>query len=230
MSCWGAITKLITNLTTAIPYVGITILEWIRGGYSINNATSNRFSSPHFIITFIIIFIILIQLYFLHETGSNNPITQSGYFYKIPFNIYFTLKDLLGFIIFFIIFIFINFQYRYIFGDPDNFTEINPPIIPTHVQPEWYFLYTYAILRTIQNKLGGIIALLSSVIILYTLKWIRHSIKSNAFSPLNRIAYWLFINNFILLTHIGRRVIEPPFITTSQTLDINYYLYFILAH
>jgi len=228
ISYWGA--TVITNLTTAIPYIGITIIEWIWGGYSINNATLNRFFSLHFILPFIIIFIILIHLFFLHETGSKNPIGLNRNFYKIPFNIYFTLKDLIGFIIFFIIFIFINLQYPYIFRDPDNFIEANPLVTPTHIQPEWYFLFAYAILRSIPNKLGGIIALLASILILYTLKWNKYHIKSNTFYPFNQFIYWLFINNFILLTYIGRQVIEPPFITISQILSINYFLYFIINH
>jgi ubiquinol-cytochrome c reductase cytochrome b subunit len=228
ISYWGA--TVITNLTTAIPYVGIIIIEWIWGGYSINNATLNRFFSFHFILPFIIIFIIILHLYFLHETGSKNPLGVNRNFNKIPFNIYFTLKDTFGFILLFIIFIIINLQYPFIFRDPDNFTEANPLVTPTHIQPEWYFLFAYAILRSIPNKLGGIIALLSSILVLYTLKWIKYHIKSNAFYPLNQIIYWLFINNFILLTYIGRQVIEPPFITIRQILSINYFIYFIIIH
>jgi len=190
ISYWGA--TVITNLTTAIPYVGIIIIEWIWGGYSINNATLNRFFSFHFILPFIIIFIIILHLYFLHETGSKNPLGINRNFNKIPFNIYFTLKDTFGFILLFIIFIIINLQYPFIFRDPDNFTEANPLVTPTHIQPEWYFLFAYAILRSIPNKLGGIIALLSSILVLYTLKWI----KFYSFNLYRQASNWTSFHNY----------------------------------
>jgi len=186
----------------------------------------NGFFSLPFILASIIIFIIIWHLFLLHETRSKNQnrnrskIGINRNLNKILFNVYFTLKDIFGFILFLIIFMFINLQYPFIFRDSDNFTEANLLVTPTHIQPEWYFLFAYAILRSIPNKLGGMIALLSSILILYTLKWIKY-IKSNTFYPINQLIYWFFINNFILLTYIGRQVIELFSIHNYQTNSIN---------
>lgn len=227
ISFWGA--TVITNLVSTIPYIGITLVEWIWGGFSINNATLNRFFSLHFILPFIILIIVIIHLYFLHSSGSSNPLGTNRNFYKIPFHIYFSFKDLLGFISFLIIFTLIILQYPYIFRDPDNFIPANPIITPIHIQPEWYFLFAYAILRSIPNKLGGVIALLISILILYTLPFQKIFIPSLIFYPLNQLLFWIFINIFILLTWAGAQAIELPFITIRQCLSIFYFLYFIIS-
>jgi len=227
ISFWGA--TVITNLVSTIPYIGNLIVQWLWGGFSINNATLNRFYSLHFILPFIILFIILLHLFFLHETGSSNPLGLNRNLYKIPFHIYFTIKDIYGFIIFIIIFLLINLEYPYIFSDPDNFLPANPIVTPIHIQPEWYFLFAYAILRSIPNKLGGVIALLFSILILYFLPLINSKLNSLSFYPLNQIIFWIFRNIFILLTWIGSQVIEPPFIIIGQTLSIIYFLYFIFS-
>jgi ubiquinol-cytochrome c reductase cytochrome b subunit len=226
ISFWGA--TVITNLVSTIPYIGNLIVQWIWGGFSINNATLNRFYSIHFILPFIIIIIVLIHLFFLHLTGSSNPLGTNRNLYKIPFHIYFTSKDIYGFIISFIIFFFINLEIPYIFRDPDNFLPANPIITPIHIQPEWYFLFAYAILRSIPNKLGGVIALLSSIIILYFLPLISINLNSLTFYPLNQYLYWVFTNIFILLTWAGRQPIEIPYILIRQILSICYFLYFII--
>lgn len=228
ISFWGA--TVITNLVSTVPYIGNLIVSWLWGGFSINNATLNRFYSFHFILPFIILLFILLHLFFLHSTGSSNPLGTNRDYYKIPFHLYFTYKDILGFIIFSLIFIFIILQWPYIFRDPDNFTPANPMITPVHIQPEWYFLFAYAILRSIPNKLGGVIALLSSIIILYTLPLINYYIKisSNRFNPINQILFWIFINNFILLTWAGAQAIEYPYITISQILSSTYFLFFLI--
>lgn len=226
ISYWGA--TVITNLITTIPYIGNTIILWIWGGFSINNATLNRFFSIHFILPFIIIIIIIFHLYFLHITGSNNPLGINSNLNKIPFHLYFTLKDLLGFSIFLSIFSIIILQYPYIYRDPDNFIPANPIRTPTHIQPEWYFLFAYAILRSIPNKLGGVLALLSSILILYLLPLINLKILTINFNPIIQLFYWLFINNFLLLTWAGTQLIEPPFIQISQILSILYFNFFIL--
>lgn len=227
ISFWGA--TVITNLVSTIPYIGNIIVIWIWGGFSINNATLNRFFSIHFILPFIISLIVIIHLFFLHETGSSNPLGTNRNLYKIPFHNYFTIKDTLGFIIFIIIFWIINLEYPYIFRDPDNFTPANPMVTPLHIQPEWYFLFAYAILRSIPNKLGGVIALLSSIFILYFLPLIYTKFNSIALYPLNQLLYWLFINTFILLTWAGAQVIEHPYILMRQTLSIIYFSYFFLS-
>lgn len=227
ISFWGA--TVITNLVSTIPYIGNIIVQWIWGGFSINNATLNRFYSLHFILPFIISMIVLLHLFFLHQTGSSNPIGRNRNFNKIPFHTYFTFKDIFGFLIFLLIFFTINLEIPYIFRDPDNFTPANPIITPIHIQPEWYFLFAYAILRSIPNKLGGVIALLSSIIILYFIPLINIKFNSLSLYPLNQFNYWIFINIFILLTWAGAQPIEPPFIIIRQTLACLYFLYFFLS-
>nr|YP_010872873.1 cytochrome b [Pheidole smythiesii]WGV34060.1 cytochrome b [Pheidole smythiesii] len=226
MSFWGA--TVITNLMSTIPYIGNTVVMWIWGGFSINNATLNRFFSLHFILPFIILMLVIIHLYFLHSTGSNNPLGVNSNLNKIPFHIYFSYKDLLGFIMLTFSLTIITLQYPYIFSDPDNFIPANPMITPIHIQPEWYFLFAYAILRSIPNKLGGVIALLMSIIILYTLPLMYSTMNTLSFYPPTQIFYFIFINNFILLTWAGAQPIEPPYMYISQLLSIIYFLYFIL--
>lgn len=226
ISYWGA--TVITNLITSVPYIGNIIISWIWGGFSINNATLNRFFSLHFILPFIIIIAVIFHLYSLHITGSNNPLGTNSNLYKLPFHLYFTLKDLLGFIIFLSIFSLIIIQYPYIFNDPDNFTPANPIRTPTHIQPEWYFLFAYAILRSIPNKLGGVLALIISIIILYFVPIINLKILSITFNPIAQILFWLFINNFILLSWLGSQLIEPPFVHLRQFLSFSYFRFFIL--
>lgn len=228
ISFWGA--TVITNLLTTIPYSGPLIVEWLWGGFSINNATLNRFFSFHFITPFIILILVIIHLYFLHTTGSKNPLGIKRDLNKIPFHIYFTLKDLIGFVTFRIIISIIIFQYPYILRDPENFTQANPLVTPTHIQPEWYFLFAYAILRSIPNKLGGVIALTLSILILYTHKWTRYHFKTNSFYPFNQFLYWIFVNTFILLTFIGAQIIEYPFINISLIISIIYFTHFFLIH
>lgn len=226
ISFWGA--TVITNLVSTVPYIGNLIVQWIWGGFSINNATLNRFYSLHFILPFIIIIIVLIHLFFLHSTGSSNPLGTNRNLNKIPFHIYFTSKDIYGFIFFFLIFFLINLETPYIFSDPDNFLPANPIITPIHIQPEWYFLFAYAILRSIPNKLGGVIALLSSIIILYFIPLISIKFNSLSFYPLNQYLFWIFINIFILLTWGGAQPIELPYIFIRQILSFCYFFYFIL--
>lgn len=226
ISFWGA--TVITNLISTIPYIGTIIVIWIWGGFSINNATLNRFFSLHFILPFIILILVIIHLYFLHQTGSNNPLGTNRNLSKIPFHIYFSYKDLLGFTIITFLLTFISLQYPYIFRDPDNFSPANPIITPIHIQPEWYFLFAYAILRSIPNKLGGVIALLISILILYLLPLIYSFMNTLSFYPLTQIFYFIFINNFILLTWAGAQPIELPYIYIRQFLSLIYFIYFIV--
>nr|YP_009735125.1 cytochrome b [Acropyga guianensis]QBG38612.1 cytochrome b [Acropyga guianensis] len=226
MSFWGA--TVITNLITTIPYLGNFIIQWIWGGFSINNATLNRFYSFHFILPFMIMILIILHLFFLHSHGSSNPLGMSSNLNKIPFHLYFSLKDMLGFSMFLLIFLIINLEYPYIFSDPDNFQLANPLITPIHIQPEWYFLFAYTILRSIPNKLGGVIALLLSIFILYFLPMMNWMINSLTFYPFNQIIFWMFINVFILLTWAGTQIIEYPFILISQIMSLLYFIYFIL--
>nr|ARX79607.1 cytochrome b [Formica rufa group sp. PopL_motAnk_a] len=228
MSFWGA--TVITNLVSTIPYIGNLMVQWIWGGFSINNATLNRFYSIHFILPFIIMMMVMLHLFFLHTTGSSNPLGINSNLYKIPFHIYFSIKDMLGFMIFLFFFWLINIEYPYIFSDPDNFIPANPMVTPIHIQPEWYFLFAYAILRSIPNKLGGVIALLSSIIILYFLPLINVKLNSFTFYPINQIMYWIFSNTFILLTWAGSQVIEYPFIIITQIMSYIYFMYFVFSY
>lgn len=227
ISFWGA--TVITNLLSAIPYIGNIIVQWVWGGFSLNNATLARFFSIHFIIPFVIIAITIIHLFFLHETGSNNPLGLNSNLDKIPFHPYFSLKDLIGFILIIIILIILISINPYILGDPDNFLPANPISTPPHIQPEWYFLFAYAILRSIPNKLGGVIALFISIIILISLP-ITHIklIQRNNFNPLNKLLFWLFIVIVIILTWIGIKPVEKPYIIIGQILTISYFMFFIL--
>lgn len=226
ISFWGA--TVITNLLSSIPYLGTNITLWIWGGFSINNSTLNRFYSFHFILPFILIILIILHILFLHETGSNNPLGINRNLFKIPFHPYFSIKDFLRLIVIIILFNLIILIYPYITSDPDNFIPINPLITPPHIQPEWYFLFAYAILRSIPNKTGGVIALIISIIILYSLPFIKSpTIRSIIFYPLNQMIFWIFINSFLILTLLGIYPIEPPFIILRQITTLCYFTYFI---
>ena len=227
MSFWGA--TVITNFLSAIPYIGTDIVQWVWGGFSVNNATLNRFFSLHYLFPFILIGLILIHIIYLHTTGSNNPIGLNSNSDKIPFHIYFTIKDLYGFLLVFLLLSFLVFYFPNYLGDPENFINANPLVTPIHIMPEWYFLFAYAILRAIPNKLGGVISLIASIMILIILPFIHTSkLKGLIFRPLGKLFYWLFIFNFILLTWIGSKPIEDPFILISQISSTFYFAYFLI--
>jgi ubiquinol-cytochrome c reductase cytochrome b subunit len=226
MSFWGA--TVITNLLSAIPYIGTSFVQWIWGRFSVDNATLNRFFALHFILPFIVTRLVIIHLIFLHDTGSNNPlgIINTN---KINFYPNFLIKDLIGFLFFFILLIYINFYKPYILGDPDNFILASLIVTPIHIQPEWYFLFAYAILRSIPNKLGGVIALILSIAILFILPLINfNKFQGSQFYPLRQIIFWFFFNNVLLLTWIGICPVEPPFINIGQLLSIIYFLFYFL--
>jgi len=224
---WGA--TVITNLLSAIPYLGKILVEWIWGGFAVDNATLNRFFAFHFILPFIIAAIVIIHLLFLHETGSSNPLGTNSNLDKIPFHPYFSSKDILGILITLLFIISTILISPNILGDPENFIPANPLVTPIHIQPEWYFLFAYAILRSIPNKLGGVIALISSIIILWTLPFSHFKIiQGNQFYPLAKIIFWIIVRTVILLTWIGARPVEDPYIITGQILTILYFSYFIL--
>lgn len=227
ISFWGA--TVITNLISTIPYLGQIIVEWIWGGFSVNSPTLNRFFSFHFILPFIILRIVIIHLIFIHETGSNNPLGINRNLNKISFHPYFTWKDLLGFSLLIFTFIITNLISPFILSDPENFIPSNPIITPIHIQPEWYFLFAYTILRSIPNKLGGVIALFISILILTILPFInKNKFQSLKFYPLNQIIFWIFFNLIIILTWLGSQPIEPPFIEIRQILTVNYFLFYFL--
>lgn len=177
ISFWGA--TVITNLLSAIPYLGQLLVEWVWGGFSVNNATLRRFFSLHYLIPFVICLLVIIHLIFLHEEKSSNPLGIQSSSDKIPFQPYFTMKDLLSLILFLFLFILINIQLPFLLIDPENFLPANPIRTPVHIQPEWYFLFAYAILRSVPNKLGGVIALAISIVMLFPLVFSKINIQLN---------------------------------------------------
>nr|YP_010718941.1 cytochrome b [Parnassius orleans]WDQ44544.1 cytochrome b [Parnassius orleans]WDV10668.1 cytochrome b [Parnassius orleans] len=227
MSFWGA--TVITNLLSAIPYLGTMLVNWIWGGFAVDNATLTRFYSFHFLFPFIILMLTMIHLLFLHQTGSNNPLGINSNLDKIPFHPFFTFKDLIGFIMMLMLLIMLTLTNPYLLGDPDNFIPANPLVTPIHIQPEWYFLFAYAILRSIPNKLGGVIALMMSILILIILPLtFNKKIQGIQFYPINQMLFWCMVSIIILLTWIGARPVENPYIITGQMLTILYFSYFII--
>nr|YP_009627355.1 cytochrome b [Aristobia reticulator]QCC70803.1 cytochrome b [Aristobia reticulator] len=227
MSFWGA--TVITNLLSAIPYLGTMIVQWVWGGFAVDNATLTRFFTLHFLLPFVVIALVIIHLLFLHQTGSNNPLGTNSNFDKIPFHPYFSLKDIVGMLIMSMALLILTLSNPYLLGDPDNFVPANPLVTPIHIQPEWYFLFAYAILRSIPNKLGGVLALVMSIAILYTLPFTnKKKMLSNQFYPLNKLLFWSLFTIIVLLTWIGARPVEDPYIFTGQMLTILYFSYFLI--
>nr|AYQ22952.1 cytochrome b [Pleurocryptella fimbriata] len=227
MSFWGA--TVITNLMSTIPYLGGELVQWLWGGFSVESPTLTRFFALHFLLPFVIMAMAMIHIIFLHETGSSNPLGLKAEQEKIPFHPYFIYKDLAGFIILGMLFMVLNLAEPSLLSDPENFNVANPMSTPPHIQPEWYYLFAYAILRSIPSKLGGVIALVSSIAILTILPLTRNpKMQSQAYYPLNQLFFWSFVMITLLLTWIGARPVEPPFVLVGQALTLAYFSYFIL--
>nr|YP_010463303.1 cytochrome b [Macropes robustus]UUJ37827.1 cytochrome b [Macropes robustus] len=225
MSLWGA--TVITNLLSALPYLGNDLVKWLWGGFSVDNATLTRFFTLHFLLPFIIAMMVMIHLLFLHQTGSNNPLGVNSNYDKIPFHPYFSIKDIMGMILTIYLFSMLILLEPRILGDPENFIPANPLVTPIHIQPEWYFLFAYAILRSIPNKLGGVMAMVLSIAIIVILPITnKNKFQSMMFYPINKLMFWTFITIMILLTWIGARPAEEPFIITGQILTVMYFMYF----
>nr|YP_010236197.1 cytochrome b [Melinna cristata]QTD82971.1 cytochrome b [Melinna cristata] len=228
MSFWGA--TVITNLFSAIPYIGLSLVEWLWGGFAIDNATLNRFFALHFLLPFVMAAMIAIHVLFLHQTGSNNPLGINSAGDKIPFHWYYSAKDILGFMIMLMTLILIVMFWPNLFGDPENFTPANPLVTPIHIKPEWYFLWAYAILRSIPNKLGGVTAMFAAILILFTLPFTFTQTRvGTTFYPLSQILFWIFITICGLLTWIGGRPVEAPYEMLGQIFTTLYFCYFPLA-
>nr|AAV70649.1 cytochrome b [Pica pica jankowskii] len=222
MSFWGA--TVITNLFSAIPYIGQTLVEWLWGGFSVDNPTLTRFFAFHFLLPFVIAGLTLVHLTFLHETGSNNPLGIPSDCDKIPFHPYYSIKDLLGFALMLVLLATMALFSPNLLGDPENFTPANPLATPPHIKPEWYFLFAYAILRSIPNKLGGVLALAASVLILFLIPLLHVSKqRSMTFRPLSQILFWALVTDLLILTWIGSQPVEHPFIIIGQLASFAYF-------
>jgi len=228
MSLWGA--TVITNLMSAIPWVGQDIVEFIWGGFSVNNATLNRFFALHFILPFVLTALVLMHLIALHDiAGSNNPLGISGNYDRLPFAPYFIFKDIITVFIFILVLSLFVFFMPNILGDSENYVMANPMQTPPAIVPEWYLLPFYAILRSIPNKLLGVIAMFSAILILLAMPYTDLS-KSRGiqFKPLSKIAFFIFIGNFLILMQLGAKHVESPFIELGQISTVIYFSYFLI--
>nr|AJI44501.1 cytochrome b [Stegastes flavilatus] len=226
MSFWGA--TVITNLLSAIPYIGNSLVQWIWGGFSVDNATLTRFFAFHFLIPFIVAAATMVHLLFLHETGSNNPVGLLSKSDKISFHPYFSYKDLAGFGFLLLILVLLAVFAPNMMGDPDNFTPANPMVTPPHIKPEWYFLFAYAILRSFPNKLGGVLALLASILVLMLVPFLHTANhRSLVYRPSSQFCFWLLIADIAILTWIGGMPVESPFVVIGQMASILYFSLFL---
>jgi len=227
MSFWGA--TVITNLFSAIPYIGSSIVEWLWGGFSVDNATLNRFFSLHYLLPFVIAGITLLHLTLLHQEGSNNPLGINSSVDFISFYPYFYVKDLFAFLIFLLSFSFVVFFFPNVLGHSDNYIPANPLVTPPHIVPEWYFLPFYAILRSIPDKLGGVVAMISAILILLLLPVTNFSnIRSSIFRPFYSIFFWFLVADFFLLGWIGQKPVETPYIEIGLYATIYYFFTLLL--
>jgi ubiquinol-cytochrome c reductase cytochrome b subunit len=227
MSFWGA--TVITNLFSAIPLVGDSIVSWLWGGFSVDNATLNRFFSLHYLLPFLIAGVVTLHLILLHQSGSTNPLGIESNLDKISFYPYFYVKDLFGFIMLMVAFTWFCYFYPNSMGHPDNYIPANPMVTPPHIVPEWYFLPFYAVLRSIPDKLGGVLAMGGALLMLVLLPWLNTSrVRSTAFRPIYRKLYWLSIANFFVLGWIGQNVVETPYIEVGQFTTAFYFAFFLI--
>ena len=227
MSFWGA--TVITNLATAIPIIGQPIVDWLWGGFTVNNATLNRFFSLHFLFPFLIAGLSLVHLALLHKDGSNNPLGVDTSVDKIPFYPYFFVKDLFAVSVFLFVFGIFVFYFPNAMGHPDNYIPANPLVTPAHIVPEWYFLPFYAILRSIPDKLGGVAAMGGALAVLFLIPFTNTSeIRSTTFRPIFKIFYWLLVADFLILGWIGQKPVKSIFVTVGQVATVYYFFFFLI--
>nr|YP_006665731.1 cytochrome b [Challia fletcheri]AEP83059.1 cytochrome b [Challia fletcheri] len=227
MSFWGA--TVITNLLSAVPYLGVDIVEWVWGGFAVDSATLTRFFMFHFLLPFVVLMFVVVHLLFLHQSGSSNPLGLNSDLDKVSFHPYFSYSDLFGFGLMGMGLMGLVMLFPYSLGDPDNFSPANPLVTPVHIQPEWYFLFAYAILRSVPSKLGGVIALIGSISILFLLPFIYDQSGCGVVNyPVNQFFFWGLVNVVFLLTWIGARPVEDPYILVGQSLTVVYYMYYLM--
>ena len=223
MSYWAA--TVITNLLSAIPFLGSLLVEWVWGGFAVSNPTLTRFFALHYLLPFVIVGLVVVHIFYLHINGSSNPLGLSSNTNKVSFHYYYSVKDLFVYFVFFFIFMIFTLKYGYSFIDAENFIPANPLVTPNHIQPEWYFLFAYAILRSIPNKLGGVVGLVAAVIFLFVFSVFssNHLFCGSFYSPLSRFIFWSLVSNFFLLTWLGRCPAERPFVEVAFISTISYF-------
>ena len=227
MSFWGA--TVITNLFSAVPVVGGSIVEWLWGGFSVGNATLNRFFSLHYLLPFVIAALVIIHLSLLHTDGSNNPLGINTNVQTIPFYPYFYVKDLFAFFILVFFLSMLVVYYPNSLGHPDNYIPANPMVTPAHIVPEWYFLPFYAILRSIPDKLGGVVAMFSAIIVLMILPFLNSSkVRSGIFRPLFALSFWFLSADFLLLGWVGQKPVETPYIEAGMLGTVFYFVFLLI--
>ena len=229
MSFWGA--TVITNIFSAVPFVGKTIVEWLWGGFAVDNALLNRFFALHYLFPFLIVEVVILHIVALHTHGSNNPlgINKKGPQDSIPFHPYYTIKDMFGLSFVLTIFALVVFYAPDYLGHPDNYIPADPLKTPTHIVPEWYFLPFYAILRAVPDKLGGVIAMISAILILFVLPWLDTSkVRSATFRPMYKKLFWILLVDIVILTWIGGSPPEGNFILIGRIATIYYFTHFLI--
>ena len=230
MSFWGA--TVITNLFSAIPLVGVGIVEWLWGGYSVDNPTLTRFFTLHYLIPFLILGLVVLHIWALHVPGNNNPIgidVKKPSKDTVPFHPYIVIKDAFALLMFMIVFAFFVFYSPNILGHADNYIEANPMVTPAHIVPEWYLLPFYAILRSIPDKLMGVIAMLSAILILAALPWLDTSkIRSAVFRPLYKQFYWILVADVLILGYVGAMPAEGLYLLIARVATAYYFIHFLM--
>ena len=229
MSFWGA--TVITNLFSAIPLVGESIVTLLWGGFSVDNPTLNRFFSLHYLLPFVIVGVVVLHIIALHRFGSNNPlgIDVRGDQDTIPFHPYYTVKDMFGLSVFLTIMAAVVFFLPNSMGHPDNYIPANPMVTPAHIVPEWYFLPFYAILRAVPDKLLGVLAMFAAIAVLFVLPWLdRSPVRSASFRPIYKIMFWVFLLDCVALTYLGAMPAEGIYVVLSRLCTVYYFFHFIV--
>ena len=225
MSYWAA--TVITNLLSAIPFIGRVVVEWVWGGFAVSNPTLTRFYALHYLLPFVIVGLVVLHIFYLHINGRSNPLGVTSAPYKVSFHYYYSVKDLFVFFLVMGVFMWFTLVYGYDFMDAENFIPANPLVTPKHIQPEWYFLFAYAILRSIPNKLGGVLGLLFAVLFLFLFRLLSSDLPfmGSSSSPLSRMLYWGLTSRFLILTWLGSCPAESPYTELALLTTVFYFVY-----